>query len=195
MALLRGCRLSPFDLVLEILDEGKSEYSYHRTEFYKDGNEKLFKILDAIVSSGPGRSKLRTWMRRPVAVDLFGDVITQEISKVQKAELLPGIAAITPEFINNWSISPHRELAPCLLRVLSTVAQTTDAKEKNKIKKPDMVCSPDFFSCVTSISLYSTVALQHFTEAAELSTLIELTWFSNRLRAIPMGYGMCTSDD
>ena len=80
-------------------------------------------------------------MRRPVAVDLFGEVITQEITKVQKAELLPGIAAITPEFIKRWTISTHRELAPCLFRVLSTVAQTTDAKEKNKIKKPDMVRS------------------------------------------------------
>ena len=88
------------------------------------------KILDAIVSSGPGRKKLRTWMRRPVAVDLFGDVITQEINNVQKAELLPGIAAITPEFIKNWTMSPHRELSPCLLRVLSTAAQTADAKKK-----------------------------------------------------------------
>ena len=100
LTLLRGCRLSPFDLVLEILDESKPEYSYHQTKFYKDGNEKLSKILDAIVSSGPGRSKLRTWMRRPVAVDLFGEVITQEITKVQKAELLPGIAAITPNSSN-----------------------------------------------------------------------------------------------
>jgi hypothetical protein len=145
LALLRGCRLSPFDLVLEILDKDKPEYSYHRTEFYKEGNEKLSKILDAIVSSGPGKSKLRTWMRRPVAVDLFGDVITQEINNVQKVELLPGIAAITPEFIKNWTISPHRELAPCLLHILSTVAQTTDAKEKNKIKKPDMVRFHNFF--------------------------------------------------
>jgi hypothetical protein len=144
LALLRGSRLSPFDLVLEILHEDKPEYSYHRTEFYKEGNEKLFKILDAIISSGPGRSKLRTWMRRPVAVDLFGDVITQEMNNVQKAELLPGIAAITPEFIQNWTVSPHQELAPCLLRVLSTAAQTTDAKEKNKIKKPDIVRSPFF---------------------------------------------------
>ena len=71
LALLRGRRLSPFDLVLEILDENKPEYSYHRTEFYKEGNEKLSRILDSIVSSGPGRSKLRTWMRQPVAVDLF----------------------------------------------------------------------------------------------------------------------------
>ena len=145
LALLRGCRLSPFDLVLEILDEDKPEYSYHRTEFYKEGNEKLSKILDAIASSGPGRSKLQTSLRRPATVELFGNVITQEINKVQKAELLPGIAAITPEFIKNWSISPHQELALCLLHVLSTAAQTADAKEKNKVKKPDMVRSPVFF--------------------------------------------------
>ena len=129
-----------------------------------------------------------------MSLQQFGDVITQEINKIQKAELLPGIAAITPEFIKNWTISPHQELAPCLLRVLSTVAQTTDAKEKNKIKKPDMVRRP-FFSCVTCISLNNGIALQHFTEAAQLSTLIQLTWLSNNLRAIPMGYGMCTSDD
>ena len=123
LALLRACHLSPFDLVLEILDKDKLEYSYHQTEFYKEGNEKLSKILDAFVSSDPGRSKLRTWMRRPVAVDLFGDVIMQEMNSVQKAELLPGIAAATPEFIKNWTISPHRELAPCFLRVLSIAAQ------------------------------------------------------------------------
>ena len=145
LALLRGCRLSPFDLILEILDEDKDEFSGHRKEFYKEGNEKLFKILDAIVSSGHGRSKLRTWIRRPAAVDLFSDVITQEMNIVQNTDLLPGIAAITPEFIKKWTISPHRELAPCLLRVLSTAAQTADAKEKNKIKKPDMVWSPEKF--------------------------------------------------
>ena len=116
LALLRGCRLSPFDLILEILDEDKDEFSGHRKEFYKEGNEKLFKILDAIVSSGHGRSKLRTWIRQPAAVDLFSDVITQEMNIVQNTDLLPGIAAITPEFIKNWTISPHRELVPCLLR-------------------------------------------------------------------------------
>ena len=29
LELLQGCRLSPFDLVFKILDEGKPEYSYH----------------------------------------------------------------------------------------------------------------------------------------------------------------------
>ena len=115
LALLRSCCLSPFDLVLKILDEDKPEYSSYQTEFYKEGNEKLSKILDAVLSSDLGRSKLQTWMQQPVTVDLFCNVITQEMNNVQKAELLPGIAAITPKFIKNWTISPHRELAPSLL--------------------------------------------------------------------------------
>ena len=106
---------------------------------YKEGNKKLYKILDAVLLSGPGKSKLRTWMQQPVTVNLFCDVIMQEMNNVQKAELLPGITAITHEFIKN-TISPHQELAPSLLNVLSTMAWTTIAKEKNKIKEPDMVC-------------------------------------------------------
>ena len=45
LALLRSCHLSPFDLVLEILDEDKPEYSSYRTEFYKEGNEKLLMLF------------------------------------------------------------------------------------------------------------------------------------------------------
>jgi hypothetical protein len=91
-------------------------------------------------------------MQRPATFDIFRDVITQEMNNVQKAELLPGIAAITPEFINNWTILPPRELAPCLLHILSTAAQTAVAKEKNKIKEPDMVCSSDFSSVLSHCS-------------------------------------------
>jgi hypothetical protein len=68
-------------------------------------------------------------------------VVTEEMNAVQKAELLPGIAAITPEFIQKWTIPPHQEFAPCLRRILFAAAQTPAAKEKNKRKKPDMVCS------------------------------------------------------
>ena len=41
LELLRYHRLSPFDLVLEILDKSQPQYSCYRTEFYKDGNEKF----------------------------------------------------------------------------------------------------------------------------------------------------------
>ena len=140
LALLRGRRLSPFDLILEILDENKPQYSCYRTEFYKEGNEKLSLILDAILASTPGKRKLRTWIQQPATLDLICDVVTEEMNGVQKADLLHGIADVTPEFIKNWTVSAHWELAPCLLRIISTAAETATAKEKNKKKNPQTVC-------------------------------------------------------
>jgi len=140
LALLRRHRLSPFDLVLNILDEENYQYYFYRNEFYKEGNEKLWRFLNILISSESGKKKLRPWFRQPKTVDLFCAVVTEEMNAVQKAELLPGIAAITPDFIRNWTVSSHQELAPCLMHILLAAAQTPTAKEKNKVKKPDMVC-------------------------------------------------------
>ena len=141
LSLLRHHRLSPFDLVLEILAENKTQYSFYQNELYKEGNEKLSRLLDALSSSESGKRKLQTWIWKSTALDLFCTMVTEEMNAVQKAELLPGIAAITPEFIQKWTIPPHQEFAPCLRRILFAAAQTPAAKEKNKRKKPDMVCS------------------------------------------------------
>ena len=93
------------------------------------------------------------------------------IINVQKAELLPGIAAITPKFIKNWTISPHRELAPSLLNVLSTAAWTTIAKEKNKIKEPDMVCFLVFFFPFFH-------ALSHCQCCPDIKDIVAVSWNS-----------------
>ena len=61
LAILWGRHLSAFNLILQILDEDKPQYSQHRTEFYKEGNQKLFKILDVILANDAGKRKLRTW--------------------------------------------------------------------------------------------------------------------------------------
>lgn len=50
LGLLQHHRISPFDLVLELLDESKPQYSFYRTEFYKEGNEKLSQFLNAIIT-------------------------------------------------------------------------------------------------------------------------------------------------
>ena len=80
-----GGRLSPFDLVLEILDEDKPQYSYHRAEFYKEGNQKLEKILNVITASAVGKRKLQSWMRQPPGIALFCDVISEEMDSVRRA--------------------------------------------------------------------------------------------------------------
>src|SRR5438445_11000025 len=94
LALLHGFWLSPFDLILEILDKNKPQYSYHRMEFYKDGNEKLERILNAILASNSGKRRLQMWIQQSATIDLLSNVITEEMNKVQKAELMPRIAAI-----------------------------------------------------------------------------------------------------
>lgn len=139
LEILRGRRLSPFDLILQILDEDKHQYAQHRNEFYKESNQKLFKILNIILANNAGKRKLRTWIRQAEPLNLVCDIVSEEMTCLQEEYLQPGISAITPEFIKTWTISPHRELAPYLTRILLAAAQTTIAKEKNKKKKPEVV--------------------------------------------------------
>ncbi|PPQ70863.1 LOW QUALITY PROTEIN: hypothetical protein CVT26_014086 [Gymnopilus dilepis] len=90
LALLRGGRLSPFDLVLELLDEYNPEYSGYRTEFYKEENQKLFNILDLIFAQDAGRRKLCTWFKRSEALDIVCEIIGDEMDAVKKVEQISG---------------------------------------------------------------------------------------------------------
>ena len=140
LALLRHHRLSPFDLVLEILDKNRPQYSCYRKEFYKEGNEKLSRFLNAVISIDSGKAKLQAWMRQPTAMDIFCDVIAEEMNGIQLAEQLPKISAVTtPDSIRNWTVNSHRDIAPCIYRILMTAAQTSVARDKNKKKIPDTV--------------------------------------------------------
>ena len=68
LSLLHNSRLSPFDLILEILDENKSEYTSHRQKFYKEDNHKLEKILNTILANDSGKTKLRKWIQQPTGL-------------------------------------------------------------------------------------------------------------------------------
>jgi hypothetical protein len=106
-------------------------------------------------------------------MDIFCDVITEEMSGIQLAEQLPKIAAVTtPESIRDWTVTSHQEIAPCIYRILLAAAQTSVAKEKNKKKFPDTVCylPPEKLSFVELFE----IALQCFGKAAELPALDSL---------------------
>jgi hypothetical protein len=60
--ILREGRLSPFDLMVELLDESNLKYWAYRNELYKEENKKLREILDLIFSNAPGKEKLNEWM-------------------------------------------------------------------------------------------------------------------------------------
>ena len=80
-------------------------------------------------------------MQQSQGLGIFCDIINDEMNTVKGVEKLPGLAAITPEFIKSWSVPGCRELAPTLLtQILLSAAETRLAKEKNKIKSPVAVC-------------------------------------------------------
>lgn len=137
--ILKGGRLSPFDLILEILDHSNSDYASYRIELYKDNSSKLFRILDSILAADSGKKKLWSWMR-PHALELVCEDIDNEMNAVTKEELLSGLSDMTPDFIQNWDVADFCERAPFLYGVLLRAAQTRLAKERNKKKHPQAVC-------------------------------------------------------
>ena len=98
--------LSPFNLVLRVLDEGNAQYSFYRAEFYKNNCQNLFKILDAISINGLG--KLGRRMQQSQDLGIFCDIINDEMDAVKDIEKLPGLASITPEFMSD-DLQQHRD--------------------------------------------------------------------------------------
>ena len=139
LSLLRGGRLSPFDLVLEVLDKSQPKYSSYQVEFYKENNQKLSMILDKITSSARGKIKFSSWLKSESGLKLVCEIIGGKMDEVQKVEKLSTLASVTPEFIKDWSISGCPELAPCMTEILLAAAETSLAHEKNKKKMPDAV--------------------------------------------------------
>ncbi|KAH9011630.1 hypothetical protein EDB85DRAFT_2159783 [Lactarius pseudohatsudake] len=103
LGLLKDGRLSPFDLILEVLNDNNVEYAGYRNELYKVGNQKLAKILDSILTADSGKQKLWLWMQ-PHALEIVCEVVDKEMDSVTKGELLPGVSAITPDFIKSWTV-------------------------------------------------------------------------------------------
>jgi hypothetical protein len=140
LSILRECRLGPFDLIRKILDEHDPDFQRHRTEFYKQENQTLSKILDAVLDNELGKQKFRAWLKTSSkALDLICTIVGDEMDKVHDVDQLSGLADITPEFIDSWSISCNRDIAPFTTGVLLSAAQSSLAKERNKKKKPNAV--------------------------------------------------------
>ena len=136
LGILREGRLSPFDLMVELLDDSNLKYWAYRNELYKEENQKLSEILDLVFLNGPGKEKLMEWML-PHALEVVCSKVSDEMDVVQEVEKLPGLDAITPEFIKAWRVSGHQEIAPFLFKILLAAAETASAKEKNKNQAPE----------------------------------------------------------
>ncbi|KAJ7882756.1 hypothetical protein B0H14DRAFT_2565150 [Mycena olivaceomarginata] len=103
LADLRRDRISPVDLLIQVLDPNDLAYDRYRGSLYRDESNKLMQLLDTIMAD----------------------------------QIVPGIAVVTPDFIENWSLDEEVDHSPFLTRILTAAAQTERAKLHNKIKRPE----------------------------------------------------------
>ncbi|KAJ7883082.1 hypothetical protein B0H13DRAFT_2253004 [Mycena leptocephala] len=65
------------------------------------------------------------------------ETVADEMETRRRNSTLPGIAVVTPDFIENWSLDEDTNDTPFLTSILTAASQTERAKKQNKLKKPD----------------------------------------------------------
>ncbi|KAJ7434402.1 hypothetical protein FB451DRAFT_1467611 [Mycena latifolia] len=135
---LRESNISPVEVLIQILDPSDIDYDRYRTHLYSEGSTKLSALLETIMSNDAGKRKLLECMR-PHLADFACQIVAEQMEERRVMSTLPGIGAITPEFIDGWSIDEELNATPFLTRILETAAQTPYATAHNKIKTPQKV--------------------------------------------------------
>jgi hypothetical protein len=138
LAQLREGNISPVEVLIQVLDPVDVAYDRYRTHLYREESTKLAELVDAIMSDDAGKRKLLEVMR-PHLLDFACDIVAEQMQQRRNQSFLPGIAAITPAFIDSWSIDEANNPTPFLTRILETAAQTDHARQHNKMKKPEKV--------------------------------------------------------
>jgi hypothetical protein len=100
LAGLRRERISPVDILLQVLDPDDLSYDRYRGNLYRDDNTKLASLIEIIMSDQNGKQKLSQCMG-PHLLDLACDTVAEEMETRRKNSILPGIEAITPAFMEN----------------------------------------------------------------------------------------------
>ncbi|KAJ6550618.1 hypothetical protein DFH09DRAFT_1319795 [Mycena vulgaris] len=140
--MLRDARISPTDILLEMLDPEKAEYNHHRAMFYSDSGSKMRALLDAIVSDPRGELIFSTWVK-PRAVDLACELVSGQMDLMVKSlSTVKSVTLLTPSFLRAWNlhqnvINPANTLAPDLVKILYSSLNTRKALLKNKNKNSE----------------------------------------------------------
>ncbi|KAJ7639893.1 hypothetical protein B0H17DRAFT_1216787 [Mycena rosella] len=121
LADLRRERISPIDILLQVLDPDDIDYDRYRGNLYREDSTKLSELLERIMGDYNGKEKLLQCMR-PHLVEFAW------------------IAVVTPEFIENWNLDEDTDATPFLTQILETAAQTEHARVHNKKKTPQKMC-------------------------------------------------------
>ncbi|KAJ7199758.1 hypothetical protein GGX14DRAFT_572475 [Mycena pura] len=136
---LRSLQISPFQLILQVLNPDDWQYEYHRSHLYREGSTRLSELVDAMMHDEHGKTKLLDCMR-PHLLDFACKTVAEEMENRREVSIVSGIGVVTPEFIDAWNIEEEVDTTPFLTRILETAAQTKHAAAHNKIKHPQKMC-------------------------------------------------------
>lgn len=143
LKILRDGRMSPIDLMLEILDPSNAKYDWYRTGLFHTSPEKVRNMLDLMMQHDRGSTVITDWLRPQVAEWACKEVY-REMDAAKDALLLSGgVGDLTPEYLETWSqsniLGTASAEAPILLSILHAGAQTQKAREKNTKKTSHLV--------------------------------------------------------
>jgi hypothetical protein len=96
------------------------------------------RLLDTIMADRAGHGKLMECMR-PHLEEFACETVADQMAIRRSNSIVSGIAVVTPDFIDNWSLDEEMDHSPFLTSILTAAAQTERAKIHNKIKRPEKV--------------------------------------------------------
>jgi hypothetical protein len=139
LTFLREGKLSPIDILIDVLDPSDEKHQSYHEELYKADASKLQVLLDNIMDDPKGKRKMDEWMR-PHAVDFTCQIVDAEMEAIKK-KLSMAVSDVTPDFMASWSLNGNHALesTPVLSRVLTSAAQSSQAAARNKLKSPRTV--------------------------------------------------------
>ncbi|KAJ7091714.1 hypothetical protein C8R43DRAFT_1092475 [Mycena crocata] len=137
---LRQNNISPVELIIQILDPADINYDRYRTHLYREESTKLAALVGTIMSDDAGRRKLLAVMR-PHLLDFACDTVAEQMQDRREKSFLTGIRDITPSFIDTWNLEEETNHTPFLTKILETAAQTDYARDHNKTKHPQKMCT------------------------------------------------------
>ena len=139
LPVFKETKLSPFDVILAILDEDNYQFKDYRKELYKASSSKLEKILSLVSATENGREKLSEWIRGEAGTSCIGDAIAQEMDAVRDTYTLSGLADVSPQYIRNHEDDVFVNEAPFTMKILRYATQTKRQEAQNVKKTPDDV--------------------------------------------------------
>ncbi|KAK6978253.1 hypothetical protein R3P38DRAFT_3334302 [Favolaschia claudopus] len=109
---LRDDRISPIDILNQVLNPMDASYDRYRIGLYREDSDKLSNLIENIMADDKGR----------------------------KNSFLQGVAVVTPTFMENLSLDEEEDQIPFLSSILEAASQTDRAKIQNKKKNPTKLC-------------------------------------------------------